>query len=66
METVVGDGTLVLAHHALQDGALPVGRVDLFTGLDLDLADFQDVPCPLVQQSHDLLVQLVNGLPMFL
>ena len=60
---VIGPGFMLA--DALQHRPFPVRRVDFLAGLELDLADLQDMPGALVQQLDDLRVEFVNGLAMF-
>ena len=65
-QRLVRDRPLVHFANSLQHREFPMRRVDFLTGLDLDGADFQDVRCPLVQESDDFFIQAIDRLAMFL
>src|SRR2546430_8957565 len=47
---------------AVKDSAFAMGRVDFLAGLELDLADSQDVTGSFVEEFDDMRVQPVDGL----
>ena len=61
----VGNGAGVVFADALEDGEFAVGRVDFFAGLELDVADLEDVLGAFVQQANDLFVELIDSFAVF-
>jgi len=49
----------------LEHRPLAVRRIDFLAGLQLDIANGQDMARAIIQQPDDFGVQLVNGFPMF-
>ena len=64
-ELVVGYRPFVRPADALQHSAFAVRRVNFLAGLKLHVADGEHVLRALVEQPHDVRVQLVNHLAMF-
>ena len=54
-------GPFVQPGHALKHSQFAVRRVNLLALLELEHADFEHVPGSLVQQSDNLLVEVVDG-----
>src|SRR5687768_6418821 len=49
----------------MQHGAFAMGRVNLLAGLKLNLANLQHMLRPLVEQLHNLRIELVDGFAVF-
>ena len=61
-KTFVGDRPLVFPANALEHGQFSMRRVNLLAVFELDCADLEDEPGALVEESHDLFVERVDGL----
>jgi hypothetical protein len=61
----VGDGAGIPGADAVQNRLFPVGCVDFLSSLEFDFANGKDMPGALVEQLHNLRVQLINGVTVF-
>ena len=62
---VVGDGSLIFAGNALENGTLAVRGVDFFASFEFDFADGEDVFGALVEELDNVGVELVDSFAMF-
>ena len=60
----VGQGALVDPPHVIQHGAFPTRLIDFQSHLFLELADLVRTRRPGVQETHDLLVQPIDPIPV--
>ena len=65
-ESFVGDRSLIVAKDLLEHGPLPVRCIDLLAVTGLDGPDLQHVAGALVEQPHDVGIQRIDGLTVFL
>ena len=64
-QALVGDRPLIVAENFLEHGPLPMRCIDLLAVAGLNGPDLQHVTCALVEQTHDVGVQRIDGLTVF-